>query len=64
MRIEMIIVMVLVVAIGIPFTLWWWRIADRWADTEHKRFKVKADTRERIVVRSPGTRPHVTSQKD
>lgn len=44
-------VMALVVVIGIPFTLWWWKLADRWADSEHKRFKDKPDTREKIVVK-------------
>ena len=34
-----IVIMVLVVVIGVPFTLWWWKIADRWASDEHKRFK-------------------------
>lgn len=42
------------VFIGIPFTLWWWKQADKWADAEHKRFKPPEDTRERIVVRGPG----------
>jgi len=64
MRIEMIIVMVLVVVIGVPFTLWWWRIADRWADAEHKRFKVKTDTRERIVVRTPQSRASVNPPQE
>lgn len=44
----------LVIFIGVPFTLWWWRLADKWADAEHKRFKVKVDTRERVVVKLPG----------
>ena len=48
---EMIVVMVLVVVLGVPFTLWWWRQADKWADHEHKRFKTKPDSRERTVVR-------------
>ncbi|MFZ2874130.1 MAG: hypothetical protein WAZ94_06575 [Phycisphaerales bacterium] len=43
------------VFVGIPFTLWWWKQADKWADAEHKRFKSPEDTRERIVVRGPGT---------
>lgn len=34
----MIAIIVLCVVIGIPATLFWWKIADRWADTEHKRF--------------------------
>jgi len=47
---ELIVVCALVVVIGIPFTLWWWKQADRWADAEHKRFRVKPDERERVVV--------------
>jgi hypothetical protein len=43
-----------VLVLGTPFTLWWWKQADKWYDAEHKRFKPKADQRERIVVgRSP-----------
>lgn len=37
--------------LGVPFTLWWWKIADKWADAEHKRFKDKPDTRERVIVK-------------
>jgi len=44
------IVIALIIVAGIPFTLWWWKKADQWADAEHKRFKVKVDTRERVVV--------------
>lgn len=50
---EMWIVVGLVVVLGIPFTLWWWKQADKWADKEHKRFRVKEDTRERVVVKKP-----------
>lgn len=39
-----LIVAALVLIVGIPFTLIWWRIADNWADEEHKRFKTKAPT--------------------
>ncbi|MBI1190132.1 MAG: hypothetical protein GC200_05550 [Tepidisphaera sp.] len=46
-------IMALIVIFGIPFTLWWWKIADQWADAEHKRFKPKTDTRERIQIKSP-----------
>lgn len=42
---------VLVLVLGIPFTLWWWKQADKWYDAEHKRFKAKEDTRERVVVK-------------
>jgi hypothetical protein len=45
------IVIILVIVLGIPFTLWWWKYADKWADSEHKRFKEKPDTRDRIVVK-------------
>lgn len=49
---------VLVLVLGIPFTLWWWKQADKWYDAEHKRFKVKEDTRERVVVKGePGAKP-------
>lgn len=47
---ELIVICVLVVVVGVPFTLWWWKQADKWADAEHRRFAVKTDTRERIVV--------------
>jgi len=51
---EMIVICVLVVVVGIPFTLWWWKLADRWADAEHKRFATTTtDVREKIVVRTP-----------
>ncbi len=49
------LLMAATVLVGIPFTLWWWKQADKWADAEHKRFKAPEDTRERIVVRTPGT---------
>lgn len=42
---------VLVLVLGIPFTLWWWKQADKWYDAEHKRFKEKPDQRERVVVK-------------
>ena len=34
-----IIIAVLVLVFGVPFLLLWWKIADSWADSEHKRFK-------------------------
>ena len=43
----------LIVVLGVPFTLWWWKLADRWADSEHKRFKEKPEQREEVVI--PGT---------
>jgi hypothetical protein len=45
------IIIALVVVLGVPFTLWWWRDADKWADAEHRRFKPKpTPPEERIVV--------------
>jgi hypothetical protein len=38
--------------LGVPFVLLWWRLADQWADSEHKRFKVSKDTRERVVIKN------------
>lgn len=35
----MIAVIVIVLVGGAAFTLWWWKLADRWADSEHRRFK-------------------------
>lgn len=32
-----------VLLLGVPFVLAWWRIADRWADEEHKRFRERPD---------------------
>ncbi len=41
-----------IVVIGPPFTLWWWKMGDKWADAEHKRFKPKAaEPVEKVVVR-------------
>jgi hypothetical protein len=31
----MIVVMALIVVIGVPVTLWWWKQADKWAGQEH-----------------------------
>jgi hypothetical protein len=42
---------VIFTVLGVPFTLWWWKLADRWADDEKKRFKVKPDRREKVVVK-------------
>jgi len=39
----MVIIMALIVLIGVPVTLWWWKQADKWADGEHKRFHEKPE---------------------
>lgn len=46
----MIIVMVLIVALGVPFTLWWWKQADKDEAPMHRRFQEPPDQRERIVL--------------
>lgn len=46
----MITIIVLCVVIGVPGTLLWWRLADNWADAEHKRFPTRP---ERAAPRGP-----------
>ena len=41
--------------VGIPFLLWWWRIADTWVDVEQRRFlksgaKRGAINQQRVIV--------------
>jgi hypothetical protein len=36
---------------GSAFVLIWWRLADKWADDEHKRFKTKDNGPAPKVVR-------------
>lgn len=49
------VVIALILLLGVPFTLWWWKEADKWADKEHRRFRTKKEEpHERIVVRNPG----------
>lgn len=48
---------VVTMLVGIPFLLWWWRLADQWVDAEQRRFGPRADVADgatRVVVR---TRP-------
>lgn len=35
----MIAVILIVLVGGVVFTLWWWKLADRWANAEHRRFR-------------------------
>ncbi len=37
----MLTIIVLCVVLGVPATLLWWKVADKWADAEHKRFPTK-----------------------
>ena len=47
------VVIGLILTLGVPFTLWWWKEADKWADKEHRRFRTKKEEpQERIVVRN------------
>lgn len=36
---EGIFIAIGVIVLGVPFLLVWWKLADRWADEEHKRFR-------------------------
>ncbi|CAG1002265.1 hypothetical protein PHYC_02981 [Phycisphaerales bacterium] len=54
---EVLFVMALVLVIGVPFTLWWRKLGDKWANKEHGRSAAaKGDTRERVVVRAPDSK--------
>lgn len=59
-------VIVAVLLIGPPFTIWWWKQADKWADAEHKRFKPKVDDTPRIVVKfdTPGAQPSASERSE
>lgn len=54
---EFYVVSALIIVIGVPFVLYWWKFADRWAAEEHKRFgrKPGPSVSEDVVVKSPGT---------
>lgn len=47
-------VVTLVITVGaVFFTLAWWKLADKWADAEHKRFggSKKGDGKEHVVIK-------------
>ena len=52
------VIMALCVLLGVPFTLWWWRSADQWADAENRRFKPMTDDslKDAVVVRWDGVK--------
>jgi hypothetical protein len=41
----------LVLVVGVPFVLVWWKVADRWADAEHRRFKERDEGPSPTVVK-------------
>lgn len=49
-------VVIIVILVGaVVFTLAWWKIADKWADKEHRRFGgSKSDPADQIVIKFPG----------
>lgn len=57
MLIAAIICGVAAVVIGVPFTYYWLRLSDRWADEDQKRFHPPADRRDESadvrVIRDP-----------
>jgi hypothetical protein len=50
-----ITIIILCIVIGVPGTLLWWRIADKWADSEHKRFPARPERQ----GQQPGPSPTV-----
>jgi hypothetical protein len=50
-------VVVFFAVVGSVVALWWWRIADRWAAEEEKRFKSRVRERPReVTIRKDGGR--------
>jgi hypothetical protein len=49
---EIWIILIVIAVLGPAFTFWWWKLADQWADAEHRRFKPKAPDPEetRVIV--------------
>lgn len=58
----MLTIIVLCVVLGVPGTLIWWKLADKWADAEHKRFPIRPDRRGATTV--PGPEPTVVDFQD
>lgn len=50
----LLIITVVTFVLGIPFLLWWWKLADMWVSADHKRFHPKRDDTPRVVVRTKG----------
>ena len=46
-----LISMAAVILVGVPFTYFWFRWSDRWADAEKRRFKSKDDGADAPTVR-------------
>ncbi|HED54292.1 MAG TPA: hypothetical protein ENJ00_08840 [Phycisphaerales bacterium] len=49
MLVPAIISVVAVVVIGVPFTYFWFRWADRWADADQKRFHRKPGKQDDVM---------------
>ncbi|MCW5775226.1 MAG: hypothetical protein KIS87_02095 [Phycisphaeraceae bacterium] len=63
---EIIVTTVVIAVLGVPFILLWWKIADQWADEEHKRFgrtKPPEGPAPRVVhgFNAPARREHTTA---
>lgn len=52
-----LISMAAVIVLGVPFTYYWFRWSDRWADSEKKRFKETNADGESLNVRVIRTEP-------
>ncbi|MDX2146975.1 MAG: hypothetical protein SFZ23_05585 [Planctomycetota bacterium] len=55
------VVIAAILILGPVFTYWWWKIADRWADAEHRRFRAQPDQplqeENRVVIRDEPVNP-------
>lgn len=49
----MLTIIILCAVLGVPATLAWWKVADRWADAEHKRFPVKRASSKPVAGPAP-----------
>ena len=50
---EILVISAIFLVLSVASILTWWKLADKWVDDEHKRFKRSAaDQRPKIVIRS------------
>lgn len=48
----LLVITAITFVIGVPFLLWWWKLADMWVSADHRRFHPKRDDTPRVVVRT------------
>ena len=50
---EILVISAIFLVLSVASILTWWKLADKWVDDEHKRFKRSAtDQRPKVVIRS------------